>query len=89
MSHLLNVVSRHDAVGQAADFPHHRELLPVRIDQQILHELEKGMAPDPERNANTCFIEVTPEGDFLTYGIDVPATAMGDPEKAMGRVAVD
>ncbi|MDJ0929457.1 MAG: hypothetical protein QNJ73_17595 [Gammaproteobacteria bacterium] len=46
------------------------------------------MAPDPERNANTCLIEVTPVGHFLTYGIDVPATAMADPEKAMGRVAV-
>ena len=66
-----------------------RVIEPTDIDQQILHELEKGMAPDPERNANTCFIEVTPEGDFLTYGIDVPATAMGDPQKATGRVAVD
>ena len=65
-----------------------RVIEPTDIDQQILHELEKGMEPDPERNANTCFIEVTPEGDFLTYGIDVPATAMADPEKAMGRVAV-
>ncbi len=65
-----------------------RVIEPADIDQKILQELEKGMAPDPERKANTCFIEVTAEGDFLTYGIGVPATAMGDPHKAMGRVAV-
>ena len=62
-----------------------RIIEPADIDQQTLHELEQGMEPDPERHANTCFIEVTPEGDFLTYGIDVPATQMGDPHKAMGR----
>ena len=66
-----------------------RIIEPADIDRRVLHDLEKGMAPDPERNANTCFIEVKPEGHFLTYGIDVPATAMGDPQKAMGRVAVD
>ncbi|MGI9341920.1 MAG: pyridoxamine 5'-phosphate oxidase family protein [Gammaproteobacteria bacterium] len=65
-----------------------RVIEPKDIDQQILHELEQGMEPDPERNANTCFVEITPAGDFLTYGIDVPAAAMGDPQKAMGRVAV-
>lgn len=65
-----------------------RAIEPVDVDQQILHELEHGMEPDPERNANTCFIEITPHGDFVTYGIDVPATAMGDPSKAMGRAVV-
>ena len=65
-----------------------RVIEPADIDQQVLKELEQGMEPDPERNANTCFIEVTPEGDFVTYGIDVPAAEMGDPHKAMGRVAV-
>ena len=65
-----------------------RIIEPADVDPQILHELEQGMEPDPERNANTCFIEVTPEGDFVTYGIDVPAAAMGDPAKAMGRAAV-
>lgn len=61
---------------------------PADVDQQVLAELVDGMEADPERDANTCFIEITPEGDFLTYGIDVPAMAMGDPHKAMGRVAV-
>jgi hypothetical protein len=65
-----------------------RVIEPADIDQQILHELEQGMESDPDRNANTCFIEISPEGDFLTYGIDVSTAAMGDPEKAMGRVAV-
>jgi hypothetical protein len=46
------------------------------------------MESDSERNANTCFIEIKPQGDFVTYGIDVPATAMGDPAKAMGRAPV-
>ena len=68
---------------------HARVIEPGEIDQDTLHELEQGMEPDPERSANSCFIEITPVGDFLTYGIDVPATAMADPHKAMGRVSVD
>jgi len=65
-----------------------RVIEPENVDQQVLAELVNGMEPDPERDGNTCFIEITPEGDFLTYGIDVPVMAMGDPHKAMGRVAV-
>lgn len=65
-----------------------RVIEPADIDQQVLRELEEGMEPDPERNAGTCFLEITPQGDFVTYGIDVPAAAMGDPERAMGRVSV-
>ena len=65
-----------------------RVIEPADVDPQLLHELEEGMEPDPERNANTCIIEITPEGDFVTYGIDIPAAQMGDPHKAMGRAPV-
>ena len=65
-----------------------RIIEPADIDPETLRELEHGMEPDPERNANTCFIEITPEGNFITYGIGVPAMAMGDPAKAMGRAKV-
>ena len=65
-----------------------RVIDPAGVDADILHELEKGMVDDPERVANTCLIEVSPEGDFLTYGIGVSVLAMRDPHKAQGRAPV-
>ncbi|MCO5189080.1 MAG: pyridoxamine 5'-phosphate oxidase family protein [Anaerolineae bacterium] len=38
--------------------------------------------------ATTCLIEVTPEKDFLTYGIGIPMIQMRDHEKARARVPV-
>ena len=38
--------------------------------------------------ATTCLIEVTPEKDFLTYGIGIPMIQMRDHEKARARVLV-
>ena len=46
------------------------------------------MVPDPEREAKTVLIEVTPEGDFVTYGIGVSLMAMRDAEQAHGRAPV-
>ena len=36
-----------------------------------------------------CFIEVTPVGHFLTYGVGVPLLDMRTPAKARARVPVD
>jgi nitroimidazol reductase NimA-like FMN-containing flavoprotein (pyridoxamine 5'-phosphate oxidase superfamily) len=58
------------------------------VDRDILKALEEGLAEDPEREAHTCLIEISPEGQFVTYGIDVPVMAMRDPAKAQGRAPV-
>lgn len=39
--------------------------------------------------ATTCLIEVTPEKDFLTYGIGIPMIQMRDHEKSRARVPVN
>ena len=42
----------------------------------------------PESAQSTCLIEITPEGEFLTYGIGVSLMAMRDPAAAGARVPV-
>lgn len=39
--------------------------------------------------AGSCLIEVTPEGEFVTYGVGIPLMKMRDPELARGRAAVE
>ena len=58
------------------------------VDPSVNRDLTRGMVEDPARDQNTCVIEVIPEGEFLTYGIDVSLQAMRDPQKAMGRATV-
>lgn len=41
-----------------------------------------------EGRAEWCAIEVTPQKDFITYGIGIPLTQMRFPEKARGRSPV-
>lgn len=42
----------------------------------------------PERATSSCLIEITPEGDFLTYGIGTPLLAMRTPARARARIPV-
>jgi len=42
----------------------------------------------PPTLTESCLIELTPEGHFLTYGIGVSLMAMRDPEVASARVPV-
>jgi hypothetical protein len=42
----------------------------------------------PESAQSTCLIEITPEGEFLTYGIGVSLMAMRDPAAAGAHVPV-
>lgn len=65
-----------------------RIIEPPDVDPALLRELEQGMAEDAQRTANTCLIEVHPEGDFVTYGVGVSALALRDPHRAQGRAAV-
>jgi len=55
---------------------------------ELLRALFRGMVEDQERMAESCLIEVTPEKEFLTYGVGIPLMQMRDPEKARGRVPV-
>lgn len=54
----------------------------------LLRAVFRGMADDPARVANSCLIEVTPRGEFVTYGVGVSLMEMRDPAKARGRATV-
>ncbi|MBV7331540.1 pyridoxamine 5'-phosphate oxidase family protein [Chloroflexi bacterium TSY] len=41
-----------------------------------------------EAESELCVIEVTPQKDFITYGVGIPLMQMRFPEKARGRAAV-
>ena len=55
---------------------------------EIRAALYRGMAEDAVKMETSCVIEMTPIGDFITYGIGMPMIQMRDPEKARGRAAV-
>ena len=63
-------------------------LTPVETPAGVLQALFRGMVEDKERLAGMVVIEVTPEKDFVTYGVGVPLMTMRDPAKSRGRVAV-
>jgi hypothetical protein len=44
---------------------------------------------DEQFIADSCVIEVTPEKDFITYGVGIPLIQMRDPEKSRGRAPVN
>jgi Pyridoxamine 5'-phosphate oxidase len=49
---------------------------------------ELGSLLPAERRASAAIIEIVPEGEFVTYGIDVSLTRMRDPAAARARVPV-
>lgn len=51
----------------------------------ILEALFRGLANNEQWIADSCVIEVTPEKEFVTYGVGVPLLQMREPEKARGR----
>lgn len=58
------------------------------VNPEILAVLYRGLEKDSAAMADTCVIEITPVGEFVTYGVGVPLMTMRDTEKARGRVAV-
>jgi len=54
----------------------------------LLQSVFRHKADDAEFMRDTCLIEVTPEGDFLTYGIGIPTIKMRHPHLARGRAPV-
>ncbi|MEW5987901.1 MAG: pyridoxamine 5'-phosphate oxidase family protein [Chloroflexota bacterium] len=54
----------------------------------ILEVVFRGLVTDPEKMAGLCVIEVTPEKEFVTYGVGIPLMQMRYPDKARGRAPV-
>lgn len=58
------------------------------VNAAVLDELYRDVAKDGQAIAESCVIEVTPQKDFITYGVGMPLMQMRFPDKARGRVAV-
>ncbi len=66
------------------------DVLPaLDVPLELLEKLYHGVAEDREKMARYSLIEVTPEKEFLTYGIGMSILEMRDPQKARKRVPVD
>ncbi len=65
-----------------------RILAPEAVADDIIRAIFRGLETSPETSEAFSIIEVTPVGDFITYGIGVSLLTMRDPQKAPGRVAV-
>jgi hypothetical protein len=65
-----------------------RVLPAAETSPDLLRAIFRGMADDEARVAESCLIEVTPKGDFVTYGVGVSLMQMRDPAQARGRAAV-
>ncbi len=65
-----------------------RFLPPSEVDRKIQDRLIGTLSLSPEALADACYIEVRPQGHFVTYGIGVSLRTMHKPEEAMARVPV-
>lgn len=48
----------------------------------------RDLATDEAMVADSCLIEMTPEKEFVTYGVGIPLMQMRHPQKARGRAPV-
>ena len=46
------------------------------------------LADDQDFMKDKCLIEVTPVGEFITYGVGIPLMQMREPERSRGRAPV-
>ena len=60
----------------------------VDAPKSLLKAVFQGFAEDEAKIADACLIEVTPEKEFITYGVGVSLMEMRDTEKARGRAPV-
>ena len=44
---------------------------------------------DDEMVPSSCLIEITPDKEFVIYGVGIPLMQMRHPEQARGRAPVD
>jgi hypothetical protein len=58
------------------------------VPPEVLNAILRGSVDDPALIAGMCLIEITPVGEFITYGVGIPLMDMREPEKARGRAPV-
>ena len=58
------------------------------VSDETIQKLFRGMILSEAEKDDMRIIEVTPVGDFITYGVGVSLMEMREPAKARGRVAV-
>ena len=68
--------------GRARVFP------AAGADPELLRLVFRHYADDPEFMRDNCIIEVTPQGEFITYGVGIPTIKMRHPHLARGRAPV-
>ena len=54
----------------------------------LLRSVFRHKADDETFLKDNCLIEVTPQGNFITYGVGIPLIKMAQPELARGRAPV-
>ncbi|MCA9899542.1 MAG: hypothetical protein KC433_15225 [Anaerolineales bacterium] len=65
-----------------------RVLPATEAAEPILRAVFRDLADDAAQMSETCLIEVTPEKEFITYGVGVSLMEMRDTAKARGRAPV-
>ncbi|MCB8924915.1 MAG: pyridoxamine 5'-phosphate oxidase family protein [Ardenticatenaceae bacterium] len=56
--------------------------------EPILRAAFRDLADDAAQMSESCLIEVTPEKEFITYGIGIPLRQMRHPDQSRGRAPV-
>ncbi|WP_420630284.1 pyridoxamine 5'-phosphate oxidase family protein [Candidatus Leptofilum sp.] len=64
-------------------------LMKDEVSDDLVKRVFSYVSHNDKLMVTTCLIEVTPEKDFLTYGIGIPMIQMRDHAKARGRVPVN
>jgi hypothetical protein len=59
------------------------------VAAEIPDTLLKDLQPAEELRQHTSVVEITPKGDFITYGVGVPLKTMLRPAEAGGRTPVE
>lgn len=58
------------------------------MPDELIDDLHDGLTNEPQETNPPVFVEVEPQGDFVTYGVGVPLWVMRDTERARGRALV-
>lgn len=66
-----------------------RLMAPSEAPPDLLRAIFQHKVDDRELVDGSCLIEITPAGEFVTYGIGIPLMDMREPEKARGRAPVN
>jgi hypothetical protein len=61
----------------------------TEVPAEIPDTLLKDLKPTEEVRRHASVVEITPKGDFITYGIGVPLRRMLEPAEAAGRTPVE